>query len=1126
MKFELPKAPAQQAGPVKAWFEPVVIPTYHPHAPDKNPMFLENRVYQGSSGKVYPLPFTDRISTEARDHPWQAVHVENEFLRVMVLPEIGGRIHVGLDKSNGYDFFYRQNVIKPALVGLAGPWISGGVEFNWPQHHRPATFMPVQAQIQEHSDGACTVWCSDHDPMNRLKSAHGICLYPGRAYIEVKVRLYNRTPFTQTFLWWANVGVHVHELYQSFFPPDVQYVADHAKRAVSRFPLCEGRYYGVEYGERARSGVPVEERRRRFVLPAGYPPNELSWYANIPVPTSYMAIGSTEDFFGGYDHRRKAGLVHVASHHISPGKKQWTWGNHDFGYAWERNLTDRDGPYIELMAGVFTDNQPDFSFLSPWETKAFSQYWYPIREIGPVQKANLNAAVSLSVSGRKAQVGVCVTQQVPGARVRLEVKGRNPWEWAHDLSPRGAFLQTVDLPPGVISEDLAVTIKTEDERELLRYTPLASPRRPAPEPATEPAPPGDIASNDELYVTGLHLEQYRHATRHPEVYWLEAIRRDPGDSRCNNALGLWHLRRGEFKKAEECFRNAVQRLTLRNPNPHDGEPYYNLGLTLRYLNRDDEAYAAFYKSIWNRERKAAALMALAELDAKQNRWQLALEHLLSSLRLDGDNLNARNLTAMVLRKLGRETEATRLLQETADLDPTDLWARYLIDGSLPSDNRLLLDLALDCARAGSYAEAITILKAADRLVNDGSVPTISYTLGYVHQQTGDAIAAKKAYSEAAEAAPSYCFPNRLEEMIVLETAIAGNPRDARAAYYLGNLLYDRLRHDEAIALWEQSARLDPSWSVVWRNLGIGYFNVSGKSDAARAAFDKALQADPTDARVLYERDQLWKRTGESPLRRLEELEKFSDLVRLRDDLSIELATLYNDTKHPEKALAVIGSRRFQPWEGGEGLVLGQYVRTQLALGRRALADGKPAEACRLMEAALDCPENLGEAAHLLANQSDIFYLLGTACDAAGDLPAAHKWWERAASHEGDFREMGVRSFSEMTCYSALALKRLGRSREAEKLLRELLAYAENLIQQKAQVDYFATSLPAMLLFEDDLQKRNTVTALFLQAQAWLGLGDAAKAQQLLTRVLSLDPSHSMAADLLAEPSGSPLTMHI
>src|SRR5712691_9336670 len=271
-RLKLPDAPANQTGPVKAWPEPVVIPTYHPLPPDKNPMFLEKRVYQGSSGRVYPLPFTDRISTDAVEHTWQAVHLENEFLRVMVLPEIGGRIHVGIDKTNGYDFFYRQNVIKPALVGLAGPWISGGVEFNWPQHHRPATFMPVSFQIEEGADGSRTIWCSDHDPMNRLKGMHGVCLHPGRAYIELKVRLYNRTPLVQTFLWWANIGVHVHELYQSFFPPDVQFVADHAKRATSRFPLCDGYYYCVNYGERGRKGVPAEEQPLKFVPPCSYPP--------------------------------------------------------------------------------------------------------------------------------------------------------------------------------------------------------------------------------------------------------------------------------------------------------------------------------------------------------------------------------------------------------------------------------------------------------------------------------------------------------------------------------------------------------------------------------------------------------------------------------------------------------------------------------------------------------------------------------------------------------------------------------------------------------------------------------------------------------------------------------------
>ena len=156
-RLELPAAPEKESGAVKAWNEPVTIWTYSPHAPDINPLFLEKRVYQGSSGRVYPLPVVDAIETEARPKLWQAIHLENEFLRFMILPEIGGRIHVGLDKRTGYDFFYRQNVIKPALVGLAGPWISGGVEFNWPQHHRPATYMPVEWTTEREVDGSVTV---------------------------------------------------------------------------------------------------------------------------------------------------------------------------------------------------------------------------------------------------------------------------------------------------------------------------------------------------------------------------------------------------------------------------------------------------------------------------------------------------------------------------------------------------------------------------------------------------------------------------------------------------------------------------------------------------------------------------------------------------------------------------------------------------------------------------------------------------------------------------------------------------------------------------------------------------------------------------------------------------------
>jgi hypothetical protein len=269
-KMQLPPAPPKETGAVKVWEEPVLIRSYMPAAPDPNPLFLEKRVYQGSSGRVYPLPVIDRVDTKPQVRGWKAAHIENEFIRLMILPEIGGRIQVGLDKINGYDFFYRQNVIKPALVGLAGPWISGGVEFNWPQHHRPATFMPVELTIERDPDGSATIWCSDHDPMLRMKGMHGVCLRPGKACIEVRVRLYNRTQDTQTFLWWANVATHVHEKYQSFFPTDVRFVADHAKRAVTEFPLSNGRYYGIDYGACAfRAGWLVPSKR--FKLVCEYP---------------------------------------------------------------------------------------------------------------------------------------------------------------------------------------------------------------------------------------------------------------------------------------------------------------------------------------------------------------------------------------------------------------------------------------------------------------------------------------------------------------------------------------------------------------------------------------------------------------------------------------------------------------------------------------------------------------------------------------------------------------------------------------------------------------------------------------------------------------------------------------
>jgi tetratricopeptide (TPR) repeat protein len=1092
-----------------------VLPTYMPAAPDRNPMFLEARVYQGSSGAVYPLPFIDRIAVEPELRTWQAVHLENEWLRLMILPEIGGRIHIGFDKVADFDFFYRQNVIKPALVGLAGPWISGGVEFNWPQHHRPATFLPVEVEIERSDDGSVTVWCSDHDPITRMKGMHGVCLYPDRAYIELKVRLYNRTQTTQTFLWWANMAARVHEKYQSFFPPDVSYVADHAKRAITTFPLSDRDYYGVHYAERAESGVPDDELPSQFQPDGSYPPNDLSWYANIPVPTSYMIVGSREDFFGGYDHAKQAGVVHVANHHIAPGKKQWTWGNHEFGYAWDRNLTDKDGPYIELMAGVYTDNQPDFSFLAPGETKKFSQFWYPIRSIGIPKAANLDAALSLELHAQHAHIGIAVTRNIAGATITVKAGKQLLEQQICDLKIRDPLLFDVKLPSPEAFNTLEIELR-DSLGSILRYAPGEIVPAEAPRVATEPPPPEEIDSIERLYLTGVHLEQYRHATRQPQPYWQEALRRDPGESLCHNGLGLWRMKRGEFALAERHFRAAIERLTERNPNPANSDAYYHLGLTLRYLGRRDEAYAAFYKATWVAALRAPAFQALAEIDASHERWTTALDHIQRSLRADADNNNARNLATVILNKLDRRQEAEAILRETRSLDPLDLWARYLGSGEIPSNAQQCIDLALDLRRACLCDDALNILQAVDLTKRDGAAPIVAYLLASLCEQVGDHTNAQQWRQQAVALPSDYVFPHRLEEMLLLDEVCLRQPEDPRAPYYLGNLLYDRRRHDDAIQRWHTASELDPAFPTVWRNLGLACYNIRSDSKSALTAYDKALAANLADARVLYERDQLWKRVGETPEKRLAELNRYPDLLSARDDLAVEYATLLSQTGEPAAALKLVNARHFQPWEGGEGLVLTQYVRANLLIGKHLLEEGSASEASTYFQAALHPPHHLSEARHLLANASDVYFWIGKAERAQSKESSAQKAFEKAARQRGDFQQMSVRTVSDMTHWSAMAMRQLGQEEAAKTLFEAILAHAERLEREEPKIDYFATSLPAMLLFKDDLKKRQQIEALFLRAQAKLGLGNVAEAERLLGDVLALDGNHAGATDLLAE----------
>lgn len=1078
---------------VRAWAEEVVIPTYRIGTPDKNPMFLEKRVYQGSSGVVYPHPVIDRVFDEKYNRTYTALFLENRYLRIMILPEIGGRVQMALDKTNGYHFVYYNRVIKPALVGLAGPWISGGIEFNWPQHHRPSTFDPLDWRIVSNPDGSKTIWCGEVERMFRTKGMHGFTLYPDRAYLEVRVQLINRTAVPQTFLWWANPAVHVHDDYQSVFPPDVHAVMDHGKRDVSDFPIATGVYYKVNY----------------------FPGTDISRYKNIPVPTSFMAYHSDFDFIGDYDYRAQAGMLHVADHHIVPGKKQWTWGNGDFGHAWDRQLTDEDGPYIELMCGAYTDNQPDFSWIMPGEAKTFTQVFMPYKLIGPARNASREVVLSLEVEAGQARFGVYLSSP-RRVTVRLRRQDQVLVEETVDLTPETALLRSVALPAGTRPQQLTLQV-LEGERELLAYTPLPDEKPPIPAPATAARPPAEIASVEELFLNGLHLEQYRHATYAPEPYYEEALRRDPYESRCNNALGRLLYRRGKFAEAEGYFRRAITRLTRRNPNPYDGEPYYNLGLSLKMQGRYAEAYDAFYKAIWNAAWQEAGYFELARLASRFGRPEQALEFAGRCLERNQRHQQARHLKIALLRRLGRTGEAQQELQTSLALDVLDYaawWEAYLLNGDSTfqslncGGSHTAIEVALDYAHAGLWTEAIGVLQAITQ-----PDPLRDYTLGWVFLQAGEREQARAAFLRAAQLPPDYCFPNRLEDILALQAAQQINPADARAPYYLGNFWYAHRRYEEAIAAWEQARALDPSFPTVHRNLGLAYYNK--RLDALRAleSLETAFALDPRDARLFFELDQLYKKLNRSPQERLQNLEAHLELVEQRDDLSIERITLLNLLDRPEEAYAALMRRTFHPWEGGEGKVTGQYVTSLVQLARRALAQGQPAQAVELLQRAQSYPPNLGEGKLYGAQENNIFYTLGLAYRALGQEEEARAAFEKAATGLSEPNSALYYNDQppDMIFYQGLARRELGQLEDAECIFQKLVDYGQRHLHDEVQVDYFAVSLPDFLVFEDSLERRNQAHCHYMMALGYLGLGQAEAAQEHFERVLALDAAHPGAA---------------
>ena len=1003
---------------VTAVIEQMTIPTYLPPEAEEMPMYAETRNHQGTTGNPYPVRVTGHIQRkEITDVVYDVVRLENDYIRLIILPQLGGRIFEAYDKVNDYHFLYRQHVIKPALIGVFGPWISGGMEFNWPFHHRPSTFMPVDYTLQECVDGSAICWLSEHDPMDRTKGTVGIVLRPDTAYFETRVRLTNRTAFEHRFLFWENAAVKVHEKYRLVFPKDVTWCHHHYDRTHATFPIQKG-IYGTELFDKD---------------------TDISYHGNTKQSNSYFAAPSSYDFFGGYDERLESGIMHIADHHVSPGKKMFTWGYGAHAENWEHALTDSDGVYCELMAGSYSDDQPDFTYIAPFETKRFSQYWYPVRKLGMADFANLDAAVSLD--REKQEVRVNVTRELKNAVITVRTAEAVLLKKRFSLAPCKDKSFSAALPAGFVE----VRIEDAEGRTILAYTekkadavhiPADNPGIPVPEA---------LSTAQDLYIAGRHIDQYRDIAYKPDVYYRRALTLDPQHLPSIKALAEYALMHGRRKEAGELIRKGMEIENYYDQNPSDGTLFYLLGL-LNFMSGDlDAAYAAFRKAAWSYNVISPALTLASSIAGLRN--DAADMAYLADAALDKERMNpmAEVNLVMALFKSGRKQEAEEMLSLILDADPLNHTARYcmLIIKDEPRENffvpgvvnsnaaETVLDVVYDIGKSCLKEEALKLLLALDA-VGKGETMAYYVTSVLLYDQ-GDEKLAEVYRKKASEQPIVTKFPSRLSDIAVLKQ-ITFRSDDGTAWYLMGCGFYAIGAYEEAYEDWQHAIKAKPDFYIPYRNIAMACYSHLNRRGEALSWMLQAVERKPNDPQLINETSYLMAMTGIPAAARVNFMEDQLP-EETNDDLTLELAKAYNSAGMYDKAKTVLLGHVFTPGEGGEIAVNEAWLFSRYAMGRIALKAGDAKKALKYFREALKIPENLH--AGLWVDQAELPYLYyQTLClKELGFTKEADRILKKAVRLDRSL-EFGLQP--DAIYYEALTKRLAGEISEGDKIMRNAI----------------------------------------------------------------------------------------
>lgn len=1078
--------------PVEVAVESWNIPTYPIPEAEEMPMFAETSNHQGTTGNPYPNRVVSTADGKHRsEKEWTVIRLENDYIRLAIIPALGGRIFEAYDKVTGYDFLYRQHVIKPALIGAYGAWMSGGIEFNWPFHHRPSTVMPVDYDVEKCDDGSAIVWLSEHAPNDRTKGMVGIVLRPDSNYFETRVKVSNRTPDKRNFLWWENAAVAVHEGYRLVFPPDVTYVHHHNDAAHTTFPIASGQYGADNITE----------------------PKDISWHKNSKHATSYFSAPSKYDFFGGFDYVKNCGVLHIANHHISPGKKMFTWGYGSNADNWEKKLTDSDGAYAELMAGCYTDDQPDFTWLAPYETKCFSQFWYPTQGIGYTTSATLNAAIALDREAGEIRVNVTAVQNNLSITVK-GADGRVLLADTADMSPSKVATYAFEYPA---SELLNIKIVAESGATLLDYTEEMPDYVHIPENNKGTPLPDKLTTPCELVTAGKHIDQYRNALYKPDLYYLEALNRDPNYLPALKELGEYYTRTLRFKEALGYLDRAYKLECRYNQNPYDGSVNYLRGICMRELGEYDKAYDLLYRAYWSNNVISPAMTAIAAIDGMRKDYDAMYTHAMEALSKEAKHCVAPIYAALALYKKGNTREAAAMCRNVLKDDSLNHLARYALaiitgkgktsfyDALKSNPAQTVLDVCFDILYAGFVDEAIALLRGALTIAPLNAM--LNYTLAYCYELVGNEGLAARYRRAAVKEKIVDVFPMRAGEIKVLDAALKANEKDGFAAYLLGCIKYNSRVYEEAAALWEKAIKYMPDFYISYRNLALAYFNHLGRQGDAYKLMCKAVELHDKDATLLTEMATVMQQSGASYAEGARFLDEHKPDV-VTDQIQLTIARAYNAAGEFDKAENAMRTHTFSPGEGAEYATAEPYMYACFARGRIALREGRYEDALADFKASQIMPQNLNVGFWNESVMMPYMYYEAEALKRLGRTEEAEKIISKLVTmkNEGMWNMGG-----EFVYYSAMSVRLGGKEMKAKEIMRNAILKWERELEGGCKYHVDGGSL--YNCFIGDCQKNRLATLYGMLGYGKLYNDDIEGAKELFRKSLSFKPNPKIAFEL-------------